>query len=767
MSKAQCVFSMKRSLLVAVGTALLSFGMAVAAKAQVPAPEITYFDLPERGVKSAGFQVSVTCADLHLYGDVPTQIMVVADGASFPAERSITVRLSQSRRAQPPGSDCSYEIPLVLPEGQNKVSTTVYLPKWSIGGEFEVSVLENRRLIEGYRYRFSVPHLFPHVAEQKWWESAGQRFSWMIADAKDKPDASTCLVSLAPELMNVQELSSLPPGFEFANGWRQFRVVPVGELPTDWRGFDAVDVWIAEADTLRNLIKTQPASANAFRDYIRCGGTLWLLGTTADQVLADLFALPVVHSNEAEIQLQAAYLFGMQSIDYESARASGYQSTSNFRGYIREQLLTQSRFRIPSSSQSQLPNYDQIFTNNLLWIQNREQDGEKNTPPASDFQVHDVALGRVIVCRSSAAVPGSPQQWRTMAALSANDMSETLRRSVDPCLGDRRFWDWIIPDVAQPPVYPLIGLLIVFVIVVGPLAYRKFTKLGRGYLMMFVAPMLALLTTLAMFAYGLVADGLSTRGRVREVTWIGDNSGTAARYTRTTYFAGIRPTDGIHFPGNASVLHYQLPTVSTWYRAGEREPSTIGTIRLEDEQIKMDSGFLPSRQQKQFVTYRPVENVGGLKWEPSASLTSSLAIELRLGVIRDRDGQYYSFDKLPPGSTVAPAPIDKKDAGGLLSELYGIQRPLAPSAISSGRRVGDSLIDMVTQLENRPTRRVQVTRFSSGESAIETWLRMHLQIGSELPNGMFVAVADVTEDCIAVESTELVESVHYVVGALQ
>jgi hypothetical protein len=43
---------------------------------------------------------------------------------------------------------------------------------------------------------------------------------------------------------------------------------------------------------------------------------------------------------------------------------------------------------------------------------------------------------------------------------------------------------------------------------------------------------------------------------------------------------------------------------------------------------------------------------------------------------------------------------------------------------------------------------------------------MTLQIDSELPQGMFIAIADVTPDCIAVEGAELVESVHYVLGVL-
>jgi hypothetical protein len=729
--------------------------------------------LPERGGKSAGFTVNMVIEEARLVGDMPVAVRVTPNGATFPADRSITVRIApRSQTTQPPGNVCIYELPIQLTEGAPQFDQIYYLPKWTVGGRLNVSVLENRRVIEGYRAVTGGTTPNAGEAEMYWSENAGLRFGWIVEDRTQVQDARIFCGSLAPELLNINDLTTSPPGFEFARPWRQLSVMTIDTLPTDWRGFDACDVWVCTEQVLNAFMKNKSPSVKAFREYLRCGGTLWVLGPVKEGSLETLLELPPPSREKTEMAtaIRQAY----EPFDYEPYRATTYQAYPTSRGYLRELAMEKAAQGVMNNfTVNPSTSIDALFQANLIWLTNREIDGADDKLSATDFDVYNVAMGKVIALNRPDTLPGSPQQWRCLANLTGGDLSEATRRAVDPAFGDRRFWDWIIPDVAQPPVYSLMGLLILFAIIVGPLAYRKFTKLGRGYLMMFVAPILAILTTLMMFAYGLIADGLSTRVRVREVTWIGDHSGAAARYCRSTYFAGIRPTDGMLMPGNAILLPYQLPSVPDWYTAQFQEHSTLGTIRVDDKGINLDSGFLPSRQQKQYVTYRPVDDFGSLFLVPtdvadSPEIKSTSSIELRQGVIHDRDGNYFSFEKLASGATIRSNPITKKEASGLLSDLYAIQRPLPPPAVSSSRRAGDTTIDLIAQLDNRPLRPNGLTnRRTTGDSTVEDWLRHHLQIASELPPGTFIAVADVTPDCVAVKSAEIVESVHYVLGELR
>jgi len=759
--------------------AILLWLLNSSASADFQGPLRDKLSMPDRNVKSAGFQVNLSCEDLRLFGDVPTTVQVVPSGGSFPARRTITVRISPAAKTtQPQGGDAFFDLPLELPEGASEVTRQFFLPKWSLGGSLEVSVLEDRRLIEGYQGRISGPAFYPGQAEAAWWESAEQRFGW-IYDAKEPlPDPRIFFATVAPELLNVRDIEADPTGFEFADTWRQFRALSTDELASDWRAFDVAEVWVIESNVLRKWMTTKSAAISAaisaLRDYLRCGGTLWILGATTQDEMRSWFELVPHEDAKATTLVSEVVRVANFAIDYEAFRANAYQPNVTSRNYIREYAIAQATggFGRPNPGGPNTLAVDVQFDENLAWYRVKELEGSQQHARPDDFRMHRLALGRIVCCNLPDAVPGAPQQWRTFVGLTESEMSETLRRAVDPCFGDRRFWDWIIPNVAQPPVYTFIGLLTVFVVVVGPLAYRKFTKLGRGYLMMFVAPLLALVTTLVMFIYGLVADGLSTSARVREVTWVGDQSGAAARYCRATYFAGVRPSEGMKVPSNAVLLPYQLPDVSNWFEASQLDRSMIGGIRIEDDWMRLDSGFLPSRQQKQFVTYRPVANVGlvGLKNgdDPGkARFKSGIGFDLRQGVARGADGAYYRFDELPANSEVRAISVPDKSAGELLSELYGVQRPLPPAAVSSSRRTGDVLIDMVLTLGTRgPQRQIVNSRSANGESAVEAWLRMALQIDSELPEGMFIALADVTPDCVAVEGAELVDSVHYVLGVL-
>ncbi len=735
-------------------------------------PRRDIVSLPDKGVKPSGFLMTVACDDVRLFGDMPTAISIVPTGSSFPADRKLWVRiLPVGNSTQPPGRDCIYEIPLQLSQGATRFEQTFYLPKWSVGGELEISVLEDRRVIDGYQGRIAGERYFPSQADSCFRESAEQRFGWIIDDQLDTSDAKILMATIAPELMNVSDAETSPAGFEFGETWRQFRTVSVSQLPQDWRGFDAVDVWIVRPETLRELFNLRPESATALREYLRCGGSLWIVGAFTDSEVSERFQLAQLNPIESRKFIEPRVQLSQSPIDYNLFRATTYAQNIGARSYIRQHALVQSGVVSYQSSQVGGVNaVDATFDKNLAWFATQESAGNLAPVTTDDFSVHTVAMGKIIVCRKANAVPGTPQQWRILAALTGSNVSEISRRAVDPCFGDIRFWDWIIPGVAQPPVYTFIGLLTVFVIIVGPVAYRRFTRLGRGYLMMFVAPVLALAATLIMFAYGLVADGLSTRARIREVSWIGDQSGDASRYCRASYFAGVRPSDGMRIPDNSILLPYQLPSSESWYDASQRDHSTIGTIEFENESMHLDRGFLPSRQQKQFVTYRPVKNFGGVRLQSTdqqLTLISELAIDLRNGVLADRTGKVYEFKKLASNSETTLQLIEKSRSGELLSDLYGLQRPIPPAAISSSRRSGEQTIDLVSQLNSQiQNTGIYRTNATVSESVVESWLRNTLQIGSELPPGMFIAIADVTEDCIAVPDVEIVESVHYVVGVL-
>ena len=203
-------------------------------------------------------------------------------------------------------------------------------------------------------------------------------------------------------------------------------------------------------------------------------------------------------------------------------------------------------------------------------------------------------------------------QWAAADYLMNWRRHRLLRSGVEPILGSSRFFQWGIPGVAQPPVYTFMGLLGVFVILVGPVAYRKTAKAGRSYLMFAIAPLLAIATTLAMLVYGVVADGFGTQTRVRQITWVDGESGNGITRTRSTYFAGIRPSAGLSFPANADVTLYPDNQQRSWEARMDDRFDPRGEVIVTDETTRFTQDFLPSRQQRQFVMHQPSSFSGRL-----------------------------------------------------------------------------------------------------------------------------------------------------------
>ncbi len=411
---------------------------------------------------------------------------------------------------------------------------------------------------------------------------------------------------------------------------------------------------------------------------------------------------------------------------------------------------------------------------NLDWVR-------QPRPPfkESDLRSVPIGLGSVLCCNRDDSFPGSFEQWQTMLLASGAGTSVVLRRGFDPVMGDSRFWNWTIRGVAQPPIYAFLSLIALFMLLVGPSAYWKLRSIGRSYLMFLVAPLLAMLATAALVVYGLVADGLGTKARVREVTWLCDAEGNAARYCRSTYFTGLRPVEGLRFPPEAIVEPYRADTPAAWRQRGNNEPEqAVGTIRLEPDAIRLSSDFFPSRQQRQFVAFQPVEKIGGLRLRlpqgastPEAELISELKLDLNDLIVRDAAGEYWSADRIEAGRTLKPIKLTETEAAKKLGEIYARQT-LAPPPLmvrATPTTSGISPDDMTAQLVTCYPYRASVPTARAGmpEADIEWWLREHLQTATRIPRESFIALADVTEDCVAAPGSKLVDSIHYVIGALR
>lgn len=773
-----------------ISTLLLWLSLVAPSAAQPPNfwAGDTHLALPEYGATRSGFTLDLTVDRLHRFGDIPLHVNVYPTGRTFVEDRQIQLQLVlQPASVVPRSRSTSYQLTLTLPEGSGPLQQTFYLPKWVLGGTLTATVLEGGQPLAGYRGQFVSGSGHGDAWEAAWMESAEGNFCWIAApgstplaearDAAEIDDLRSLLAVIAPELLTLEPLRSPQAALPLL---RQYgRAAGLGyrtaeEVPTNWKGVAQSQVWITRWSTYRWLAEHRPEAELALRQFVRCGGALWLL--EVDDQLAfqthfntafDPATLTATDSSaetthdltvdEQPTETDPLVLYSTPQIDLLQRNYFANASLLPRRALVEQ---VQAFHRAHPSRQTFVPD-------NLFWLSERQ----RNVEPNDTFTLQ-LGVGLIIGSRLADTLTDTHILWRTLLNLSQERTSSVLTRGVDPVAGDSRFWNWVIPGVAQPPVYTFIGLLMVFVILVGPVAYRKLNRMGRSYLMFVVAPLLALATTLFLFAYGLIADGLGTQARIRQITWICDRDGGALRYWRSTYFAGIRPRDGLSFPGNTHLEPYYLSEFSDWHAMNGGEGVLQGNLALSDEAIRLSSGFLPSRQQRQFVAYRPVENAGGLSLSggrgASPRVESHLDFALREVILRAEDGQYWGTAELPAGQAATLTLIADVEIARTLSDLYVRNRPELPEGLSLGRGRRRSM-ELLTRLINaEPWRGSAAAQRASGS---EGWLEWHLQdmlqTTSMLRPGTFVALADVTEDCVAVPSAKLVQSIHYVLGELQ
>lgn len=755
-----------RGVTLAIGIVFVSsqLGLAqspnVAQSPKVGDESVLSVSLPQKPNQFAGFNATVTLEPPEYAGYMRVQIELDGTG-QFSADRRFSVRVTSVANAYSPSANgIDVVIPVMARQGESRVRAERMVPQESVCEGFRVEILESGVPIEGYGQEVGSFRLRGNTAISDVMSSEMRIRTLWIGDV----DTGGSPTLTAATIGFFQYVHGIP-----AEAVREeLDVATISELPGDWRAYQRHDVALITRENFRRLIDTEPAAIDPLREWILLGGTLVVAGCDSRAGVLDRLSFADAGGSPTG-EIRVATENAVQQLTKRPQEPNFRERVGDRRASLE---LDGVRWPLPTSMDSM---FQFVYTDLVKWDQ-RSADAKR----APAIWIQPVAAGRVI------GLPGlggegraNVVSWRVARQMIWLDhrRSLSIRRGVDPILGDRRFDHWLIPGVAQTPVYTFMGLLTVFVVLVGPVAYRQTVKSGRGYLMFVIAPSLALMTTLSMFAYGIVRDGFGAVARVRQLTWIDGASGDAGERTRATYFAGIRPADGLRFPGDAEVVSYPAPDGLSWEARSGESPARRGTVTVTESGQRFSSSFLPSREQRQFVTHRPRRGLGRLVLSEAdggpasqpPSISSTLPISLRDVVVRDAAGRYWLAPELPAEATeVSCQPLDRVAAAQTLSRLFELQRAVSPTGGrqrprgTRSRRSVSEVVDLIAELNRRG---LEATAPIT-QGTFEHWLSQTLMIASALPPSTFLAVADVEPDAVAVESAEIVESIRYVFGTL-
>ena len=695
--------------------------------------------------RKAGFSMSVSLESLGSHGYHPVYLKFTPIGNQFTRDRMIDVMIGP-RNDYESDLDYDFRTQVKLSQGSASVEVPILLPQYYRWNRVEVHLFEDGREINNSRVSFGINNIYNRFAGQKCSvgvmtprDETNQDQPW-----KKFPDLRIVSMALGdgpvpkanlPRPLSHSEAKQYVTRAQ--DSWVQFRLVEEHRLHDTWLAYSELDVILVSEPLLARVESEQPSKMQAIRKWVAAGGNLWIYSAAnrTSQLLAEVSTsnpptASLIPPGKINNNLRLGERNDDSPITYESW--SGYQKESQRYSY-------QQRYQDMPSRQTA---FDALVKNQHPIVA---------TAPTSQIsqqiEVGSYGAGSVTVF-NDIPFPGNMQFWFsvTQRIHGSSQLNWVSRNGIDVGSGNDNYWAWLIGSVGRPPVLMFVLLNTLFVITVGPFCYFLFRRRGRLYLLYFFAPFLAFLVTCALFSYALVADGIGTKARVRQITWLDLKNDTGYEHSRHTYYAVFGSEDGLQFPDDTAVYPVRnQPSIDRYYyrRRGGRD----GAIGLADGNYRYSGSFLPTRDQVQMLVNRPIEIDKTLSFDLTAQspqVTNYFSYPLRTIVVSDFGGKYWIANNVKAGETV--------------------------SCEAAGQNILDQILesDAIPKLGEVPMlRRNQYYGGNVSPGMNVSVLEEKLKRWSEgMPYQSFVAIADVEEDQLGVNDAKMINSVHVLMGEL-
>jgi hypothetical protein len=165
-------------------------------------------------------------------------------------------------------------------------------------------------------------------------------------------------------------------------------------------------------------------------------------------------------------------------------------------------------------------------------------------------------------------------------ALSSTDVgganAATIGRLRDTASASLRYWTALPADSGAAnsllpvienlriPVRGIVLFMLLFIIVIGPLNIFLLKRKNRRTWMLWTIPAISFATTLIVFAYSLLREGVSPETRVTGLTFLDQATHHAATIGATGFYCPLTPSGGLRFESHTEAT----PLVQSGYGSG-------------------------------------------------------------------------------------------------------------------------------------------------------------------------------------------------------
>ncbi len=437
------------------------------------------------------------------------------------------------------------------------------------------------------------------------------------------------------------------------------------DMPTRWIDYSGLNTVVLSSQLANQLQPKYPARLEALLRWARTGGNL-LIHDVGDR----WEGLPEL---EKTLGLAATTEGGSNSASGAELQDHGWQ-------YFRAPKTGSDESRLDYGGWFQFRNYAQLAFERI----GRNHSNRAELPIA----MQSYGMGTIFtLCDSLHKFGKQEQSNRSRHAMNLwfRALQEHYgwqeRHGFNPGTANVEFNNWLIPGVGIAPVTEFQVLISFFVIAIGPVNYWLLRRWKRLPLFLLTVPLSAILVTLLLFAYGLLADGIGLRARARSFTLLDQQTGEAVCWARTSYYAGMAPAGGMRFSVDTAVYPIlpawaQSRQLSRRYKAQRRE-----LLWTETEQ-QLPNGWLPSRTPTQFLTISARKSTKRLEVK---NTDDGLQVRNELGTLvkslaaEDHEGNFYWTEQIEPGESVVLNPVPFSELVMNLRKIFSENQPEFPA----------------------------------------------------------------------------------------
>ncbi len=408
------------------------------------------------------------------------------------------------------------------------------------------------------------------------------------------------------------------------------------DLPEHFGALFTYDVIVVPYSELNRLQQVSEAKRQAIRDWLACGGTIFVLGAPAD--LGDI-------NNASALLLDlpnSGRPWDWVAIERESELLAFVDTRLKNRRTYDRRLFGQT---IRGAFEDQPPRFRSLSD---------ALTEDSTTTGHTDFQ-----LGRIVVTTK----PADELDEMSWLSLLTHAYSGNRKMGIAASLGKEpvdfnEIPAFEVPGVGDPPRLTFLFFIFVYALIMGPGLYWILARKKQLALLTVWVPVLSIAATLGLFCFTMIKDGFSLRSVVFSASLIDNRTGHVLTQTDTALFAGwsLRPYE---------FEKGELPLPSIF---GSQQSTTILTQR--DDKWDLRGGHMRPRVKHQVNTVRADTTDLRLEIFPNPNDTQGTQwiVENRLGVFVNavrfttKDGTFYAFD-LRPGAQTVGERADGREGG--------------------------------------------------------------------------------------------------------